>query len=83
MNIISVSVEQGAMVDKKACCEPCLCLLSSRVCLNKANPYLSSALDSVDGGKIHFRQLDYVFMFKIPSPPLQMNSWNMLGVLIL
>ena len=51
MNIISVSVEEGAMVDKKPCCEPCLCLLSSGVCLNKANPYLNSALDSVMGAR--------------------------------
>ena len=80
MNIISVGVEQGYMVDRKPCWEPCLYRVW--VFLNRVNLWSEFSIRSNWWRtKSFFREFNYVFMFKMPSPPLQTDyyriSWTL------
>ena len=78
MNIISVRVQQGYMVDRKPCSEPYLRLLrqlGSEFVYIRLTYDLNSELDSTDGRQDPFLEAlsMYIFMFKMPSPPLQID----------
>ena len=75
-------------------CDVCphFCLLRVRVCLNEANPWLESSMDSIDRGRNFFREdwdhslvfqdsikfLERLIMYSFSNayPPLQMGSWT-------
>ena len=80
MNIISVRVKQGYMVDRKPCREPCLCRqLGSEFVWIKLTYDLNSALDSTDGGQDPF--LESLIMYSCSKsqahPSFRWISWIM------
>ena len=81
MNIISARVEQEYLVDRKPCWEPCLYLLRQveSEFVYKANLWFEFSIRfNWQRARSFFRELNYVFMFKMPSPPLQSQmSWTM------
>ena len=80
MLIITVRVEKGNMLDRKPWREPCLCLLRVWVCLNKASLWSEFSISGFNWWRTRsfFSVLNYIFMLKMPSPHLQMDSWTMI-----